>query len=60
MEAAQARTMSTLTPASAGVPGPGEMTMPSGPESETLRAEISSLRTTSTWHPWLSSRWARL
>ena len=58
--AVQARTVSMLMPASAGVPGPGEMTMPAGANSQMLRAVTSSLRTTSTWHPLLSSRWARL
>src|SRR5260370_1292431 len=42
MVAAQARTMSMLAPASAGVPGPGEMTMPAGPEPATSPAQISS------------------
>jgi len=43
---AQCRTMSTHTPASSGVPGPGESSTPSKP-SPACAGETSSLRSTS-------------
>ncbi len=57
--ASQARTVAMLMRASAGAHGPGEMTMPNGPAAAMSCAETSSLRTTATWHPPLSSRCAR-
>ena len=57
---AQARTTSTLIPASAGAQGPGEITTPAAPARATSAAETSSLRTTSTWPPAASIRCARL
>src|SRR5262249_20161493 len=56
----QARTASTLTPASAGVHGPGEITRPAGPSEATCSAVTSSLRTTSTEQPQATSMCARL
>ena len=48
-----------LIPASAGAQGPGEITTPAGAAPATWAAVTSSLRTTSTRQPALSSRWAR-
>src|ERR1700730_277470 len=56
----QARTTSTLIPASCGVHGPGEITTPAGPNEATCSADTSSLRTTSTRQPLAASMCARL
>jgi hypothetical protein len=58
--------VSTLTPASSGSPGPGEITIPrsasvgSSASASTPSRSIASLRTTRTSAPAACSAWTRL